>query len=277
MPRRVTPEVIEIELPPKPRRWPLVLAALIAVLALAGWLFGARLFPSAPLVPKAQVDAVTSEVAQHGDSLDVVVAWVLGKGPLAGLVDSVRIEVDVASSDSSRVTMSPASRGVDTLRFGVTPLGQATGGTSCVATLSLGRLSHERCTPWQFVRPSATAVAPDSALANTSPRKSGGHDPAAGGAPRIARIVIHPEGQQVDPDLGGRCARWQQQHPGQSVWIEVNRTAVPDCTGPNGKPTVAQFCAFAVLKDGRRIKTANSARNPYCEAVFEEWARERVS
>jgi hypothetical protein len=32
-----------------------------------------------------------------------------------------------------------------------------------------------------------------------------------------------------------------------------------------------------VLKDGRRIKTANSARNPYCEAVFEEWARERVS
>jgi hypothetical protein len=277
MPRRQTPVEIEVELPPKPRRWPLVLASVIAVVAVAGWLFRARLFPTPPLVPKANIDSVTSEVAQRGDSLDVVVAWVLSKGPLAGLVDSVRIEVDVESSDSSRVAMFPATRGVDTLRFGVPPVGQATAGTSCVATLSLGRLSHERCTPWQFVRPSATAVAPESTLGDTVPRKRGRHQPATATTPRIARIVIHPEGQQVDPDLGGRCAGWQRQHPGQSVWIEVNRTAVPDCTGPNGKPTVAQFCAFAVLEDGRRIKTANSARNPYCEQLFEEWVRERVS
>jgi hypothetical protein len=276
MPRRQTPEVIEIELPPKPRRWPLVLTAVIAVVAVAGWLFRPRLFPPPPLVPKANIDAVKSEVAERGDSLDVVVSWVLGKGPLASLVDSVRIEVDVASSDSSRVTMSPASRAVDTLRFGVPPLGQATAGTSCVATLSLGRLSHERCTPWQYVRPSATAVAADSMLAATPRRKPGQHEPSATGA-RIAQIVIHPEGQQVDPDLGGRCAGWQRRHPGQSVWIDVNRAAVPDCTGPNGKPTVAQFCAFAVLEDGRRIKTANSARSSYCEQLFQEWIRERVS
>ncbi|HEX7335797.1 MAG TPA: hypothetical protein VF252_01210, partial [Gemmatimonadales bacterium] len=79
------------------------------------------------------------------------------------------------------------------------------------------------------------------------------------------------------PDVTGACARWQQAHPTESVWLEVNRTAVPDCTGPNRKPTVAQFCAFAVLPDGRRAKTANSANNPYCEELFEEWIRERFS
>ena len=89
--------------------------------------------------------------------------------------------------------------------------------------------------------------------------------------------MIHPEGQQVDPDVGGNCAAWQRRHPQESVWLEVNRTAVPDCTGPNGKPTVAQFCAFAVLDDGSRVQTANSAKNPYCDALFEEWIRQRVT
>jgi hypothetical protein len=275
MTRRQTPVVNEIELPPRPRRWPLVLVAVVAVVAVASWLFRERVFPPPPLVPKANIDGVKSDIAQRGDSLEVVVAWIMSEGPLAALVDSVRVEVDVASNDSSRVAMLPASRRVDTLRFGVPPVGQATAGTSCVSTLSLGRLSHERCTPWQFVRPSATAVVPDSTTRDTLPRKPGRHEPATK-APRITRIVVHPEGQQVDPDLDGRCAGWQRRHPGQSVWIDVNRTAVPECTGPNGKPTVAQFCAFAVLEDGRRVQTANSAKNRYCADLFEQWIRERV-
>ncbi len=86
-----------------------------------------------------------------------------------------------------------------------------------------------------------------------------------------------PTGLQVDQDVEGACARWQLAHPADSVWIEVNRTAVPECTGPNRKPTVAQFCTFAVLPDGRRVKTANSVNNPYCEELFVEWLRERVS
>jgi hypothetical protein len=275
MPRRKTPVVNEIELPPpKPRRWPLVLLSVVAVAAVAAWLFRERVFPPPPLVPKANIDGVKSDITQRSDSLEVVVAWTMSESPLAALVDSVRVEVDVASSDSSRVAMLPASRRVDTLRFGVPPVGQATAGTSCVATLSLGRLSHERCTPWQFVRPSATAMAPDSTTPDTMPRKRGRQETTK--APRITRIVVHPEGQQVDPDLQGRCAGWQRRHPGQSVWIDVNRTAVPECTGPNGKPTVAQFCAFAVLEDGRRIQTANSAKNPYCDELFEQWIRQRV-
>ena len=60
------------------------------------------------------------------------------------------------------------------------------------------------------------------------------------------------------------------------MWIEVNREAVPDCTGPNGKPTVAKFCAFAVLSDGRRVKTATSSNDSYCERLYQAWVRQRV-
>jgi hypothetical protein len=277
MPRWQTPVVNEIELPPpKPRRWPLVLASLVLLVACATWLFRERLFPPPPFVPKSNVAAVKSDVTQRGDSLDVVVSWTLADARLGEMVDSVRLEVDLASSDTSSVAMLPSSRRADTVHFGVPPTGQATGGTSCVSTLYLGRLSHERCTPWQFVRPSANVVSPDTTTLDTTARKSGRPQRPAE-VPRIARIVIHPEGQQVDPDLGGHCAEWQRRHPQESVWIDVNRTAVPDCTGPNGKPTVAQFCAFAVLADGSRVKTANSAKNRYCEELFQEWIRQRVT
>jgi hypothetical protein len=81
----------------------------------------------------------------------------------------------------------------------------------------------------------------------------------------------------VDPDVGGRCAAWQRRHPERTVWIEVNREAIPECMGPNGKPTVAKFCAFAVLADGRRIKTENSSNDAYCERLFQAWVRQRVA
>ena len=77
---------------------------------------------------------------------------------------------------------------------------------------------------------------------------------------------MQPEGVQVDPDMDGRCAQWQRDHPGSSVWVETNRTAVPECTGPNGKPTVAQFCAFAVLGDGRKVATKSSEGDPLLPA-----------
>jgi hypothetical protein len=93
----------------------------------------------------------------------------------------------------------------------------------------------------------------------------------------VVRIVIQPAGQQVDPDLGGRCAAWQQRNPSRSVWIEVNQEAVPECMGPNGRPTVAQFCAFALLTDGRRVKTASSTNNAYCDRLYQEWIRERTT
>ena len=56
----------------------------------------------------------------------------------------------------------------------------------------------------------------------------------------------------------------------------MNNQAIRECTGPNGKPTVAQFCAFAVLADGRRV-TTRLRRRTYCERLFAEWGRERIS
>jgi hypothetical protein len=93
----------------------------------------------------------------------------------------------------------------------------------------------------------------------------------------VSRIVVQPEGIQVDPDLGARCAAWQRQNPGRSVWVKVNREAIRECTGPNGKPTVAQFCAFAILADGRRVKTLSSQKVEYCEELFRRWASERTA
>ena len=137
------------------------------------------------------------------------------------------------------------------------------------------RLSGERCKPWQFVRPTAEAQSKPAA-GDTVQKKAARRVPE--GKPRaILRLVLRPSGRQVDPDVGSKCATWQRNNPGQSVWVTVNDTAVPDCTGPNGKPTVAQFCAFAVLEDGERVKTENSTNSPYCETLFQAWVRERIS
>ena len=88
--------------------------------------------------------------------------------------------------------------------------------------------------------------------------------------------ILALPGLQVDPDIEGRCASWQAANPGRSPWVEVNRRAVPACTGPNGKPTIAQFCAFAILPGGERVMTENSRGNPYCEELFSGWAAERA-
>lgn len=137
----------------------------------------------------------------------------------------------------------------------------------------------ERCTPWQFVVPSAEQM-PEAAVDTARRRRRAGPDSVAaatGGAGQALRIVVQPSGIQVDPDPDGRCAAWQRENPTRSVWVEVNQKAVADCTGPNGKPTVAQFCAFAVLTDGRRVKTRNSSDDPYCDRLFREWSAERIS
>jgi hypothetical protein len=141
-----------------------------------------------------------------------------------------------------------------------------------VAAVHGPRLSRETCTPWQYVRPMAQAPS-GPMVVDTAGKKRG----RAAVSVSIVRIVVQPAGQQVDPDLGGRCAAWQQRNPSRSVWIEVNQEAVPECMGPNGRPTVAQFCAFALLTDGRRVKTASSTNNAYCDRLYQEWIRERTT
>jgi len=261
---------------PKPARWPMIVL-LLGVLGAAGaglWLLSRRLHPPMSMDMLASATDVRSAVSAAGDSLDVVVSWRLTEGSAGILPDSVRLEVGLGDGRESRNHITSSDRTTDTLRLPAPAPGKTVAGYSCVAAVHGTRLSPESCTPWQYVRPAAQLpIAPESTAAK-APRKVAR---SAGRAPRIVRIVVEPDGQQVDPDVGGRCATWQRQNPTRRIWIDVNREAIPECTGPNGKPTIAPFCAFAVLEDGRRVKTENSTNDLYCERLFQLWVRERVT
>jgi hypothetical protein len=229
------------------------LTLLVAVLMLHGYL-GHRP-PDPPLPDLAETTGVRSAISTLGDSLQVVVSWDLTLSPPEGLPDSVRVKIVTDLRSDSVLSLRPASEFADTSFLAQPGPGQTLTGSSCVAARHPDAPLVESCTPWQYVRPS---VAEAAALA-------------------LQRVVIRPSGLQVDQDVDGRCARWQREHPGEPVWVAVNRVAVPACTGQNGVPTVAQFCAFFVLPDGRRVKAANSTNNPYCDELFEEWTRDRYS
>lgn len=242
--------------PPNVRNWLIYAGVTVALAALmADGYLSHR--PHEPVLPDySMATDVRSTISQSVDSLEVIVTWDLTLSDLAGRPDSIRIKVKAEPRNDTLVSVQSAGFFADTLYLPAPAPGQSVRGVSCVAAEQEGQMPQESCTPWQYVRPTATAE-----LASAV----------------VSRIVIQPSGLQVDPDVGGRCARWQRSHPDESVWIAVNRTAVPDCTGPNRKPTVAQFCAFAVLPDGRKVKTANSANNSYCDELFMEWTRERYS
>lgn len=238
-----------------------VVAVPVALGVLFWWLLRETPKP-ADSIPLPEIDAVRSTISESRDSLQVVVTWETSSVWPLGSTDSLRVQVvtDSGYPETTRrelLSWSTGDQRADTLRLPVPAPGQSVIGYSCAALIHPGMPLDQSCTRWQYVRPSAVF---DTIVG-----------PAAG------RIVIQPDGLQVDPDVGGSCARWQKTHPGQSVWILTNRSAVPECTGFNLKPTVAKFCAFVVLPGGRRIKTANSANDRYCDELFVEWTRERYS
>jgi hypothetical protein len=263
------PKVVDIEAAGRRgcRRLAVPLLFLIAG-AVAVWyyMFRPQKQPSQPV----EAADVRSSVEQDGDSLRVVVDWrlVMPRGP--EVAESARVEVGVNDGEFSQVASVPANEHSDTLRVPAPEPGQTTSGYSCVAPMTRGRLARENCTPWQYVRPSAGQTKADSAPAPADAAK-----PRA--TARVSRIEVQPAGIQVDLDVGGKCATWQRQNPGRSVWVSVNQQAVAECTGPNGKPTVAQFCAFAVLADGRRVKTLSSEKVAYCNELFVKWTEERTA
>jgi len=230
------------------------LTGLVAALMFEGYL---RDKPRDNALPKrSEASDVTSTISNAADSLQVVVSWDLTLSSPQGKPDSIRIKVVPAPGSDTVIATQPATVFADTAYLLAPAPGQTLTGVSCVVALYPVEPLTEMCTPWQYVRPAATAQA---------------------GLAVPGRIVIQPSGLQVDPDVGGRCAEWQRTHPGESVWITVNHAAIRECTGVNGKPTVAQFCAFMVLSNGQKVKTTNSANNSYCNELFEEWVRERYS
>ena len=267
--RRYEPEVIDLE-PKKPPLWKRLLPPVLLLLILGGTVVvvGSKLRSSLtePNLPVTQ--NVRSDVLAEGDSLAVAVQWNMEAASTAGVAESVRVEVGLGDGDVAQFMTVPSQTETDTAIVPAPAPGQTATGYSCVAAVRHGRLGHEKCTPWQFVRPTGE-------VSDTGGKPETGARTPAGS--NVQRIVIQPEGVQVDPDVDGRCARWQRDHPGTSVWVDINRTAVSECTGPNGKPTVAQFCAFAVLSDGRKVTTHASRGIPYCERLFAEWGKERIS
>ena len=285
MARWEPPEEQVVE-PRKAPRWPMVVL-LLALLAVAGtglWMFRRRLRPPPRLDAQTTAENVRSDVTAAGDSLEVRVSWRVAQPMAADLADSVRVEVGLGDGRESRSRVSRGDRRTDTLRL-EDPGTRRDGVRILMRRAGARRPPVARsCTPWQFVRPSAqlpTAPgqrpAPPAKPAKDSSTGRPAKQTAAPAGDGVARIVVEPSGQQVDPDVGGRCADWQRRNPKGRVWIDVNREAIPECTGPNGKPTVAQFCAFAVLGDGRRVETENSTNDPYCERLFQIWSRERVT
>src|SRR5918997_1854914 len=239
--RRSAPPIPPTPPPPNVRSWLMYagLATLIAGLMLDGFL-GHR--PQRVLPTLAYATEVRSDISEVADSLRVVVSWDLTLSEPSGKPDSIQIKVAPAQQNEL-VATQPSSQLADTLYLAAPPRGETLSGVSCAGTSHAGQPVQESCTPWQYVRPSAAPV--DS----------------------VTQIVLRPSGLQVDPDVKGRCAEWQRANPERSVWIQVNVTAVPECTDPNRKPTVAQFCAFAVLPGGQRVKTENSSNITYCDGL----------
>ena len=264
------PKVIDVEAvdrTPKVRR--ILVLLLLIVMAAGLWVYWKRMQELKPS-RSAEATAVRSTVSPDGDSLEVAVVWQLAADSARAIPESVRVEVGLSGGQMPSVSTQGADHRSDTLHVVAPEPGQSASGYSCVAPIHRGQLRRESCTPWQYVRPAADTggVTADS----TARRRT-----TAAAQPKVARIVVQPSGLQVDPDEGGRCARWQKDNPGRSPWVDVNRQAVRECTGVNGKPVVAQFCAFAELSNGQRVKTRNSSRDRYCERLFQEWAGERVS
>jgi hypothetical protein len=258
--------------PPRPWRRLVVLVLLLVTTGWALWLIRGWMRSMQAPPALATAEQVRSDVTAAGDSLDVIVTWRFsntGRRP-----DSVRVEVGLEGAEE-RVGLHPGGWKTDTLRVAGPAPGETAMGHSCVSGVHGSRLSRESCTPWQFVRPAAERAAPKEARPDSATKKPA--RTAHESTKQILRIVVRPTGRQVDPDVGSKCAKWQRENPERSVWIEVNETAVPQCMGPNGKPTVAQFCAFAVTNDGQRVKTTNSTNNPYCDELFRAWLRERYS
>ena len=260
---------------PKPWGRIVVVVLFLAAIGVGMWFVRGRMAASLERPVAGLADHVRSDVTSAGDSLNIIVAWQFTELGRVGQPDSVRVEVGVEGSDP-RVDLLPGKWRADTLRIATPAPGTTAMGHSCVSGVHGSLLSRETCTPWQFVRPSAEGPAGKGHPADSA-SKAAKRAAMTAGSPQVVLIVVRPSGRQVDPDVGGKCAAWQRNNPGQSIWIAVNETAVAECMGPNGKPAAAQFCAFAVLQDGSRVKTRNSTNNPYCDELYRVWVRERLS
>ena len=270
------PEVIDVQVvrPPLWRRLlpPLVLLAILA----AGVLYFAlhsRIMRTPHAVAKAT--NVRSHVSRYGDSLEVEVGWRLKTDMDEVVPESVRVEVGLSDNEQVAVSTTPVDRHLDTLRLSSPEPGQTASGYSCVSGIHRGRITKESCTPWQFVLPSAEQVPERRATRRRTPASRSGRS-ARKGRKCSASWCSRPDCRSIRTPTGA-APPGSGTIPPARCGSRSTRRPSPTASGPNGKPTVAQFCAFAIMQDGRRLKSANSTDNPYCDRLFKDWSAERVS
>ena len=254
-----------LERAPALRRGPvLVVLAAIALIPAAYWLLRPR--PKPPVL--AEAGQVQSAVTQEGDSLQVVVRWralrSIGRRP----VDSLRVEVRVDSmgAPASRVRLHPAS-GVR-IRCTCPRHCRARRPTDC-------RASRRSITRWSRARPVRhggtcvrTPVYRRRRPAGARARRTDRRGPAGADRHSAERIAGGPRYRRAVRGMAAAASDG-------AGWIEVNRVAVPPCTGPNNRPTVAQFCAFAELAEagGSKPRTRPTIRT--ATSSFGQWERVR--
>src|SRR5215216_6421574 len=148
------------------------LTTLVAALMVEGLL---RHRPPQPALPSlSYATEVQSTISEVADSLQIVVSWDLTLSRPGGRPDSIRIRVTPDRPHHAVAAVQPSNHLADTLYQSLPAPGQSLRGISCAAADHLSEPLVESCTPWQYVRPSAT---PENSL---------------------DRIVIRPSGLQVD-------------------------------------------------------------------------------
>src|ERR687895_1940424 len=114
--------------------------------------------PQLPLPPLAYATEVRSALSEVADSLQVVVSWDLTLAEPTGRPDSIRIRVVPEQQQRTFVAVQASTQLADTLYLPAPPPGQTLTGLSCATAEHPGAPPEESCTPWQYIRPAATAA-----------------------------------------------------------------------------------------------------------------------
>lgn len=222
---------------------------VLAVVALTAMAF-------APPAVRVRVEIVT---AGADTTLRVIASWGYRTAPATGVPDSTRLRhgVGPVSSPAIGTKFVRWPKAADTTNVPVTGYGTLTGYV-CIAPVRRGIIGADVCPTWSFVRPDASPPPFDTT---------------------VVKVVLRPPGLQVDRAADTRCDNWQDLHPGQTPWVQVNVQAVADCTGGYGHPMLAQFCAITVGRSGHGYLAKNHLSGPsdlvaYCRAELLAWRRE---
>jgi hypothetical protein len=132
----------------------IVIAVVVAALMFNGFLTDRP--DTVPLPQLSQTTDVRSTIWQAGDSLQIEIGWDLTISEPQGVPDSIRVRVVQDSTEIVKL-IQPGSELADTAYIPAPKPGETVTGMSCVAAHHGEEPIEEVCTPWQYVRPLATA------------------------------------------------------------------------------------------------------------------------